>query len=401
MSAETLEWHNVMSLIGNVATRTVKDGWHKVQTIVTADRGEIEAAGAWHYRACLQSGEPNHYAGPIPVEDVRRRLFSWKPEERQHMSVTDAKQMLALAKELTTGDQDPDAVKILVGMVARSVHDSNVKDLVRPAGALGPDDPGGRIASHTQRYRVHDYDQWLVRNVESILDDTLCVNAAGLLDEGARAWVEISVPTTTTTPEGVEFRPLLLSWTSLNGSMATGYGRKVQMTICDNTLAINLRDETQTIKFRHTTNSLNRINEAREALNISFAHEAVDEAGQAFMAEVAQLTNTTVSDDQWGAVKTELHPLTDEKGQPLEGRSRSYAINRQAELEQLYRHDPRCTPWQGTAFGVLQTVNTWTHHVAPIKGARALRNMDRAITGGVDALDTKTLATLDKVLVGA
>src|SRR5690606_11655245 len=60
MSKETLQHLNTNTLIGN-----------------TTQRGT-----AWHYRADLQGGEPNHYAGPIPVEDVRRRLFDWTAQSR-------------------------------------------------------------------------------------------------------------------------------------------------------------------------------------------------------------------------------------------------------------------------------------------------------------------------------
>lgn len=36
---------------------------------------------AWHYREDLQGDESNHYTGPVPVEDVRRRLFNWRAVE--------------------------------------------------------------------------------------------------------------------------------------------------------------------------------------------------------------------------------------------------------------------------------------------------------------------------------
>ncbi len=56
MSKESLKWLNANTLIG-----------------FTDKRGT-----AWHYRADLQGAEPNHYPGPIPVEDVKRSLFGWQ-----------------------------------------------------------------------------------------------------------------------------------------------------------------------------------------------------------------------------------------------------------------------------------------------------------------------------------
>ena len=60
MSSETLQHLNTNTLIGN-----------------TDARGH-----AWHYRAEEQGAESNHYPGPIPIEDVRRRLFCWTAESR-------------------------------------------------------------------------------------------------------------------------------------------------------------------------------------------------------------------------------------------------------------------------------------------------------------------------------
>jgi phage/plasmid-like protein (TIGR03299 family) len=364
MSAETLEWLNVMTLIGDTAT--AESSWRR-------------DGKAWHYRATMQGDEPNHYEGAIPVEDVRRRLFSWQPRAVRPM-----------VAEYTDMTED--------GVETVRIVDENRQMIVRPKGALSPDDPGAILGVFKGGYKVHDYDEWLIRNVESILDDSLHIGSAGLLRNGAQAWVGITVPESIITPEGVEFRPFLYSVTSLDGSIATGYGRTVELPICDNSLSGSMGEKGQKVKYKHTSNSLNRIGEAREALAIDFLQATADE----FMAEVAQLTNTTVSDDKWGAFKNAMHPLTDENGTEKTGRSRTIAVNRQAELEQLYRHDNRCAPWAGTAFGVLQTVNTHAHHMSTVQNmSRPLRNMDRVVTGGVDKLDAETLATLDRVLATA
>jgi phage/plasmid-like protein (TIGR03299 family) len=357
MSRETYDWLNTMCLVGD-----------------TDRRGK-----AWHYRESDQGAESNHYTGAIPVADVRRRLFGWEPVA--------VRPMVAEYVEMTEA-----------GVETVRITDENRQMIVRPRRSLSPEDPGAILGTFKAGYKVHGYDEWLVRNVEAILEDELHVSAAGLLREGAQAWVEVSIPETITTPEGVEFRPNLLACTSLDGSIATGYARTVQLVVCDNTLSVARSERGQKIKFKHTTNSLNRIGEAREALNVSFARAAVDEAAADFMAEVAQLTNTTVTDAQWAAFQDELLG-----GVPKDtGRSRTLAMNKRAELEQLYRYDERSSRWTGTAFGVLQAVNTFAHHGAIVRGmSRPLRNADRAITGGVDKLDAETMAALDRVLATA
>ena len=56
-------------------------------------------------------------------------------------------------------------------------------------------------------YAMHQYREWLLTTVADILDDDLSISSAGLLRSGAVAWVEVSVPESITTPEGVVFRP--------------------------------------------------------------------------------------------------------------------------------------------------------------------------------------------------
>jgi len=53
----------------------------------------------------------------------------------------------------------------------------------------------------TDGYVMHPYEEWLLTTVANILDDDLSISSAGLLREGAVAWVEVSVPEAVTTPE--------------------------------------------------------------------------------------------------------------------------------------------------------------------------------------------------------
>ena len=58
------------------------------------------------------------------------------------------------------------------------------------------------------------------------------------------------------------------------------------------------------------------------------------------------------------------------------------------------------TPWQGTAHGVLQAVNTYEHHLRPVRGTtRAERNQLRAVTGDIAELDRRALLALEMALI--
>ena len=242
MSQETVKWLNTMTLIG-----------------FTDQRGH-----AWHYRAEAQQGECNHYPAAIPVEDVRRRLFGWQVLEGDVCS----------RATLLTDD----------GVGTLTITDPDRKAMLRPPGALGPDDPGAILGVFKSGYAGHDYAQWLLEQVAELLDDELAIGSAGLLRGGALAWVSIEVPETITTPEGVAFRPHLLATTSFDGSVATTYGRKVQLVVCDNTHAVAMAESGQQIKVRHSRHSQVKLADAREAL--ALVHTIADD----FAAEVAQLS---------------------------------------------------------------------------------------------------------------
>jgi phage/plasmid-like protein (TIGR03299 family) len=206
--------------------------------------------------------------------------------------------------------------------------------------------------------------------------------------------VEVSVPESITTPEGVTFRPNLLATTSFDGSIATTFKRTVTDVVCDNTRALALRESGQEYKVKHTHGSQARLAPAREALAV--VHSLADD----FAAEVAELCATTVTPQQWHRFLYEYVPAVDQKtGKPLTGRARTLAEKKRGGLAQLYAHDTRVAPWAGTAHGVLQAVNTYEHHVGVVRGSsREERNMMRAINGDYDRLDKASWATLSKVL---
>lgn len=343
MSQETMQWLNSMTLIG-----------------YTEKRGN-----AWHYRASEQGAEPNHYDGAVPIEDVRRRLFHWQPLEAQ------------IAANAITDD----------GVI--TIHDPSRKAILRPPGAFGTDDKGAILGVFKDGYLSHDYDEWLLKQVAHLLDDDLNIGSAGLLKEGAVAFVSVEVPENITTPEGVVFRPNLLAATSLDGSLSTTYHRVVTNVVCDNTMSAGLAEKSggdtgyTRIKVKHSRYSKVKLTEARSAL--ALVHTIADD----FAREVAELTAVKMDAPAWGRFVDLVAPLAKE-GKALEGRSLTMATTKRATLERLWNHDQRVAPWKGTVYGAVQAINTATHHEFTVKGDRGQRNMLRAVTGGVDKLDADT-----------
>jgi phage/plasmid-like protein (TIGR03299 family) len=197
----------------------------------------------------------------------------------------------------------------------------------------------------------------------------------------------VEVPDTITTPEGVAFRPNLLACTSHDGSLSTTYKRTITNVVCDNTMAAGLSEVGQQIKVKHSRNSKLRLTEARDALAI--IHTVADD----FAAEVKALCETAVSDQAWSAFLQVHTPM------PEQGRGVGMADRERQALTRLWNADARVSPWRGTAWGVVQAVNTYTHHEGTVRGmSRPERNMARAVTGKASDLDQAVAVELDRVL---
>lgn len=340
MSQETSQWLNENVLIG-----------------FTEKRGN-----AWHYRAADQGDETNHYADAIPVEDVLRRLFHWQAIESP-VFVPDAK-----------GEG--------------FVQVPNRKIILRS-------DTRADLGAFKEGYQPHQYDEWLVHNVATLLDTSkgdIAIGSAGLLKGGGVAWVEVTMPDTCTTPEGVSFRPYLLAATSFNGSLATTYGRKVQATVCDNTLSVALSEKGQQVKIKHSVNSLARIGDVRETLAI--IHGIEDE----FSRQIAELCSTKFSEQNFETLLDMTTPLP-KPDEAKTTRAITLAENKRDELYRLWRNDERCAPWQYTAFGAWQVFNTYGHHSMNVRGmSRPERNMLNAVNGQTEKTDADVLENIGKVL---
>ena len=353
MSRETMLTLNTTTLIGN-----------------TAERGN-----AWHYREELQGEEPNHYEGFVPAADVRRRLFDWTAES-------------APLKYSIPADFDTMTGIDAQGMPVREMTDESRQVIFNSK-------TGHAFGVFKMGYERHQYTETLLDGLASIItpeglaitDDSLGIGSAGVLREGAQAWVQIERPDNVTTPEGVDFRSSILASTSHDGSLSTTYSAVNTVVVCDNTHAWALNEAKESgrqIKIKHSRYSQLKINDARDALGI------LVEAADKFAADVAELCQVEITNRRFNDFMDIWAPVPEAKG-----RARTMAEDKRDALTTLYRSDQRAAPWSGTAFGLLQAVNTYDHHFKSVKGiSRAERNMSNAVTGKTAQSDTDTLSAI-------
>ena len=337
MSSETREWLSNNTLIG-----------------FTSKRGN-----AWHHRA----GDDNTYPLAIPTQDVHKRLFGWTAEERP----------LYVGGGWDLYRANPEMYAEIPGR----------KAIVRS-------DSGHVLGIFKEGYQPHQYGEWLVTNVEAILDDTLQIGSAGLLKGGAVAWVSVEMPETLETPQGVPYRPSLMARTSFDGSMATTYGCHITNVVCDNTMFVAAQEHGgRQVRVRHSSKSLTQIQSVRDALSI------VHTMAADFEAEVSSLMDVKVSDVVWERIVKEFTPIPDDPQTRGERTAVTRGEAKRDALMNLWRHDSRVAPWAGTAFGAWQAFNTYGQHDGIVRGmSRQERNMLNAINGTIETADHETVARI-------
>ncbi len=340
MSAETLEWLNTNVLVGNVG----------------------EHGKPWHYRTEYQGQLTNCYDGFIPVADVIERLFDWE----------------AISAQLC-----------YEGTLSMDTEGNLHQQYVQLPGqqVIVNSKTGASYGLFKAGYRIHQYREWLIENVASLLDvaqGDLGIGSAGLLRNGGRAWVQVE-PASGRSVGGTILTRFLTATTSHDGTSASTYLTGDHIAVCDNTLAGALLGAATKIRFKHTKNSLDKMATARETLDIVFAH--VDETDR----EIERLMNTPVTDDQFWSIVKDVFPAKDNMASAAVTRMN----NVHGEFAKLWHFDTRVSPWKGTQWGALMAFNTYGQWESQLRGVeRPEKNMLAFLDGKTAESDNNILNKL-------
>ena len=334
MGKETSNWYNTMGLIG-----------------MTDQRGT-----AWHYRKEDQGDEPNHYPQGIPIADIHRRLFHWE------------------------------AVKVpafYMPVEGRFRKAENTNAVIR-------NDTQELFAFVSDGYQTHQYGEWLIKNLENLIDDDLVIGSAILLKNGAVACVSLEMPDSIEVLEGFSIRPHLMATTSHNSSVATTYKKVTTFVVCDNTYAVALKENGEQFSIRQTKNSGMRIQDARDALGI--VHKMTAEMSK----HISELSEISVSTREFERILNEVMPLpvTLALANTPAQNALSRANNKRDLIHDLYRNDPRVAPWQHPGLGVVQAFNTYNQHFSGTDKNRTERNIMGILNGAAQKSDQRILTLL-------
>jgi len=336
-----------------------------------------ERGNAWHYVEALQGEESNHYPGFIPLADVKRRLFNWEPVKAQVAYLLPVQPDEANHADVVAFDGQ--YFRVVQGQQGRHgvLRGDNDYDLgVFRSGAMHP-----------------PYDITLIREAERLTGQILGCSSAGLLQKGARAWMEYSMPETLHDPKsGFSYRPNLLRADSMDGSIALTTALTINATVCMNTLTRNLLEASSAgrlVRRKHTRNVVSGdLADEQRALGI------LEQVDAEFVADLHKLIETPVTDAQVIEVLDIIKPLPDDEGRPL-----TMAQRWRDQWMSIYRDDPMANLWKGTAFGVVQADNTRRHHYDDrTSDDRWETNAWRTLTGKTAEADHRIVRALESVL---
>lgn len=354
MSRETSTWLHDNSLIGD--TEKMGSAW-------------------WMRQGVDSQGRPNHFTGPVPVEEVLNRLF---PVEHDVTPRRVAVEVPATLDTMTHLAEDGSPMRWAIQDDKRGMHRNN-SDTVH--------------GIFSESYQPHQYREWLVENVSTLMDTPqsgLHIHSAGTLAGHAVAYVQFMPDDAITGQCGMTLLPWFLATTSFNGKVASTYKFCTTAVVCDNTLDMARGEKgTPVVKYRHSKNSLTKIQDARTALGITW------ENAEDTMAELDRLADTPMPAEKWVKLLDVMHPVKLD----ATPNSITMATGMRDRLTAMLHNDPRVNPWDGTALGAFQAFNTFGQHVKATRGKtdRGERNMLDTISGKIGDQDAKVLAAMSLV----
>lgn len=312
------------------------------ESLATLRSNTIQGYGikAWHYRKGI-SAEP--FPAAVP-EDVVAALFP-------------------AIEEVPTGYQLPPQITAEGVSAGEWVTNPDHKTLLRA-------DTRAPLAVVGKDYGVHQYGQ-------TLLGMGLPIACAGLLREGRHAWVQYGTADEITTVDNVRFTTKLLCVTSADASLATQMRYVTTLAVCDNTLAAALREGSDTVqRVRHTRLSVARVEDMRRAFGL------IDNVAEHTAEVVTDQVRTTVTDTQITALLDQLLPASVPGAAGVSPRSRSIAGSKRNAI--MRRYAGMWGDYTGTAFGILQAIDTATRWDFKKSGDRHEYQMRKTIEGDFD-----------------
>jgi len=242
---------------------------------------------------------------------------------------------------------------------------------VRTNPHTGQVEPLGVVGSGYHVIQNEDHAEVLNRLVD---DSGAIFETAGSLHGGRQVFLSMKMPETMLIG-GVDAVDLyLVALNSHDGSGAFRLLVSPIRVVCANTQAAALRHHRSSFSIRHTSGAKARIEQARQALGLTFAYATQ------FQAEAERMISATIATDEFEQIIGKAFP----ESTSTTSRGRTAATDRVAKIKQLLRFSPTLPDeFRKTRYGAYQAITEYVDHHAPTRtrtGASAAR-AERAVLG--------------------
>jgi phage/plasmid-like protein (TIGR03299 family) len=201
---------------------------------------------------------------------------------------------------------------------------------------------------------------------------------AGSLNGGKNVFVTMKLPETMKVAGVDEVDTYIAALNNHDGSAAFKLLITPVRIVCANTQAAALKQARASFNIHHTKSATSRIEEARQALGLTFKYM------DAFQLEAEKMIEETMKEAEFGKLMDELVGVPD-----LAKNDRTTKATLQAREDLLYcfTDSPTAKNIRGTKWGAYQAVTEWTDHMYPVRGDdKDVKRALRTASGGNDKM---------------
>jgi phage/plasmid-like protein (TIGR03299 family) len=237
----------------------------------------------------------------------------------------------------------------------------------------------GDVGSRYELIQIRDLFAW---GDDVVADSGANWESMGSLFDGKIVFGSILLPDHLGTPYGDKIKVRMTMKNVFDGSGVAVAGIHLERTVCWNTMTWNLAQAKRTWKIRHTKNALDRIEEARRALGLTFRYV------EGFEQEMGKLIDQAFTDAEFERLVKQLIP-DPEKVDNKE--TLGHLRLQRDEIMNLYSPARKeVGKFHGTAWGAYNAVAEWADWFSPIRAKdHAEARAARVIQGDKDAFKVR------------
>jgi phage/plasmid-like protein (TIGR03299 family) len=218
-----------------------------------------------------------------------------------------------------------------------------------------------------------------VELLNTLVDESGAIfETAGSLNGGKDVFVTMKLPETMKIGGVDEVEVNIAALNNHSGDKAFRLLTTPVRIVCANTQKAAIRNAWSNFNIHHTKSATGRIEEARQALGLTFKY--VDD----FEAEAEKMIQETMKEAEFAKLMDELVGVPN-----LEKNDRTTKSTLQAREDLLYcfADSPTSKGIRNTKWGAYQAVTEWTDHMYPVRGDdKDIKRALRTASGGNDKM---------------